>query len=356
MKSKITLLITALSLTVLISACTGKSENIHKAVKYVKVEKVQSDHKNDVLTFNGSIKEQSLTSLSFRVGGPLVKLNFKSGDFVPKGAVIASIDKRDYELQLSSTETQYNQLKGEYERYKELYEKGKIPANTYEKIESGYLMAKTSYDNAQNQLFDTDLKAPFDGYIHEKFIENYMTVGPGIPVVSIIDLSNLEVVISVPENQLKKVRKSTNNYLSVSNAGVNNLPLEVKSIGEKAGSDGLYEMKLYFKNEASLDISPGMSAEVKMICKERNAGIKIPVSAILHEGSVDYIWIYNDETGSIHKQEIKLGKLIAGKQIEVISGLSDGDMLVTAGVYYLYEGQKVKPVKPASESNVGGLL
>ncbi len=82
--------------------------------------------------------------MSFRVGGPLISFNVKSGDFVRKGQVIAAIDKRDYQLQVQSTKAQFQQLRGEYERYKELYGKDKIPANSYEKIESGYLKQVTS--------------------------------------------------------------------------------------------------------------------------------------------------------------------------------------------------------------------
>lgn len=347
---------TAAIVILLIGGCSNSKKEQKEIIKYVKVEKVSNHNEDDKLVFNGTIKEQNLTTLSFRVGGPLIGLNVKPGDYVAKGEVIASIDKRDYELQLQARKAQYLQLKGEYERYKELYGQKKIPANSYEKIESGYLMAKTAFENAQNQLRDTDLVAPFSGYIHEKKTENFQTVGPGQPIVSVINLAKLEVVISVPENLLMKIRNSSNNFLSVQNAGVSNLPLSVVSINEKTGKDGMYQMKFNFENNPSLHISPGMSAEVTMLCNLSKGNIKVPSSAVFHEKEKAYVWIFSKETGLVDKQEVTISKLSNGGQIEVVHGLNSGETIVTAGVHYLYEGQKVQSIQKSSKSNVGGLL
>ncbi|MCK5023857.1 MAG: efflux RND transporter periplasmic adaptor subunit, partial [Candidatus Aenigmarchaeota archaeon] len=264
-----------------------------ETIKYVKVETITNGNGKNKLVFNGKIKEKSLTSLSFRVGGPLTRLNVQPGDYVRAGQVIASIDKRDYELQLQTTKAQFQQLEGEYKRYKQLVEKDKIPENTFEKIESGYLMAKTGYENAQNQLRDTGLKAPFSGYIHEKFTENFQTVGPGQPVVSIIDLSQLEVVVSVPETQLQKVKNNNSSFLDVKNANVADLPVAMQSISEKAQNDGLYKVKFSFMNNKELNIAPGMTAEVSMHCRNKNSVTTISSSAIFHQKNNNYVWVYN---------------------------------------------------------------
>jgi RND family efflux transporter MFP subunit len=347
---------TAAIVILLIGGCSNSIKEQKGIIKYVKVEKVSTHNENDKLVFNGTIKEQNLTTLSFRVGGPLVGLVVVPGDFVKKGEIIASIDKRDYQLQLEARKAQYIQLKGEFERYKELFNKKKIPANSYEKIESGYLMAKTAYENAQNQLRDTDLIAPFSGYIHEKKTENFQTVGPGQAIVSVIDISNLEVVISIPENLLSKIRNSTNNLLSVQNSGVSNLPLSVVSINEKTGKDGMYQMKFNFINNPSLHISPGMSAEVTMLCNLSTGRIKIPSSAIFHKKEKTYVWIFNKKSELVNKQEVTISKLSNGGLIEVVRGLNSDQTIVTAGVHYLFEGQEVHPIHKSSKSNVGGLL
>jgi RND family efflux transporter MFP subunit len=323
--------------------------------KYVKIETVKNSYEGEKLVFNGKIKEKSLTTLSSRVGGPLVEFNVKVGDYVQKGQIIARIDKRDYLLQVQSTKAQYTQLSGEYERYKKLFEDNKLPANSFEKIEMGYLMAKTAYENATNQLTDTDIKAPYSGYIYEKITENHQTVGPGQPVVSILDLSSLEVIISVPENQITDINNSTQNYLKVKNANITNLPIKLISVGEKPEKDGMYELRFALNNQNKL-VSPGMSAEVTMLCHQKNKGISIPSSAIFNDGQNNCVWIYNDHSKSVHKQIIVLKNISEDGDIEVISGLNTGDIIVTAGVNYISEGQKVNVIENPSETNIGDLL
>lgn len=343
-------------ITILLLSCNNEGKKKATKAKYVKIEQVLSQKSEEKLIFNGQVKEKSLTTMSFRVGGPLVQFNVKTGDFVRKYQVIAAIDKRDYQLQVQSTKAHYQQLKGEYERYKELHDKNKIPANSFEKIESGYLMAKTAYDNAVNQLKDTELRAPFSGYIYEKMTENFQTVGPGVPIVSIIDLSSLEIIISVPESQILNIKKSSNNYLNVKNAGVFKLPVSISSIGEKAKSDGLYEVKLSFANKKELNISPGMSAEVTMYCKEQKVTSTLPSSVIFYKNSKTYVWLYNSKTGTISKKEVEITGIDDKGNVEIVNGLAIGDSIVTTGVSSLFEGQSVEPIKEASETNIGGLL
>lgn len=340
------------------ASCNNKSDNESntETIKYVKVETIDSGLTQNKMVFNGKIKEKSLTSLSFRVGGPLAKLTVESGDFVRAGQVIATIDKRDYELQVQTTKAQFTQIEGEYKRYKELVEKDKIPENTFEKIKSGYLMAQTAYENAQNQLKDTELKAPFSGYVFEKFVENHQTVGPGAPIISLIDNSELEAVISVSESQVSRVRNDKESFLTVVNAGVKNLPVKLQSVSEKTLQDGLYEVKFSFSNNSKLNITPGMTAEVTMYCDAQNNSITIPGSAVFHEKTSDFVWVYNPSSKKVAKREIVISGVVSEGKAAVSSGVKSGEQLVTAGVHYLVDGQEVKPVKTPSVTNVGGLL
>ncbi|WP_319231417.1 efflux RND transporter periplasmic adaptor subunit [Draconibacterium orientale] len=327
-----------------------------ETIKNVKIETVTDGVTQNSVALNGKIKEKSLTSLSFRVGGPLLKLNVKQGDYVKQGQVIAEIDKRDYKLQVETTKAQFEQTESEYKRYKQLIEQNKIPENTFEKIKSGYLMTKTAYENAQNQLRDTELKAPFSGYIYEKFVENFQTVGAGTPIVSIIDNSHLEAVVSVSESQLQRVKNDMESYLTVANAGISNLPVKLFSVSEKAMHDGLYEAKYAFDNKNDLEVAPGMTAEIKVYCKANENQLSVASSAIFHEETNTYVWIYNSSTHKVEKREVTTNLDGTLGRVNIESGVNSGEQVVTAGVHYLVEGQKVKPIKTPSETNIGGLL
>jgi len=327
-----------------------------ETIKNVKVETVSDGVVQNSMTLNGKIKEKSLTSLSFRVGGPLAKLNVKQGDYVSAGQVIAQIDNRDYELQVETRKAQFEQSESEYMRYKQLIEQKKIPENTFEKIRSGYLMTKTAYENAQNQLRDTELKAPFSGYVFEKFVENYQTVGAGTPIVSIIDNSHLEVVVSISESQLNRVKSDEKSFVNVANAGINQLPVQLLSVSEKAKLDGLYEVKFSFENKNDLKVAPGMTAEVTIYRQAEVNQLSVAQTAVFHEKTSTYVWIYNPSTSKVEKREVSISLDGTHGRVNISSGLNNGDQVITAGVHYLVEGQKVKPLENPSVTNIGGLL
>ena len=338
------------------SCNSSAKDQLGETTKYVKIEEVGGGQHRNRLIFNGRIKEKSLIALSFRVGGPLVSLGFKEGDQVKAGETIAAIDDRDYLLNVQSTKVQYQQLEGEHRRYKELHLKKKVPANSFEKVESSYLMSQTAYENAKNQLDDTKLKSPINGYIHEKFVENFQTVAAGEPIVSVIDLALLEVLVNVSESQLLKIKDASKSYVSIKNAGVLEVPIKLSSVGEKAKNDGLFEVRFVLRNSNDLRVYPGMSAEVTVYSSNENNMASVSSGAILHENGRDYVWVYDPAAKIINKREVTIKRIVQGGRVELSSGLAPGEVIVSAGVYYLFEKQSVTPIERPSKTNVGGLL
>lgn len=111
------------------------------------------------------------TELSFRVGGPIDHFEVYAGNYYHRGDIIAEIDSRDFRIRKERAEAIYHQAKAEFERIKVLYEKNNLSASAYEKARADYTSAKTAYETAVNELEDTKLIAPFDGYIGEVYIE-----------------------------------------------------------------------------------------------------------------------------------------------------------------------------------------
>lgn len=347
----------ALLLTGGFYGCGKKKNTQTNNVRFVKVEKVLEGNAEKAYAYNGKIKEKRELSLSFRVGGPLKVLNVKAGDFVKKGTVVAMIDQRDYKLQVQSAKAAYFQAKAEYERYKKLYEKKKFPVNTLDKLEAAYLMAKTGYENALNALNDTELKAPVSGYVHEKFVENFETVRPAQPVLSIVDRGRLEVMINVPESHLKNLENCLEGWCAVKNASVHTYKVTRISTGEKAGKDDLFEVRFAFDGKTDAAIRPGMSAEVVMkYSTDHNEGVSVPVEAVFYTENRPCVWVLNPTGSIVEKRAITVKELKSNGRIAIQSGVKTGETIVTAGVHQLSENQEVKPLQKQSETNVGGLL
>ncbi len=338
------------------SGCEKDVQKAEESTKYVKIYKISDGATSTRLVFNGEVKEKSKVDVSFRVGGPLVRLSVKEGDYVKKGELIAAIDNRDYKIQLESSKARYDQVKSEFERYDQLFSKEKIPANTYEKIKSQYLLVKSSYENAQHQYDDTQLASPMSGYVFKKHVENFQTVGPGQPIISIIDNSTLEVIVHVPENQLASINSNKEFLLNVTSADLEQVPVTLINIAEKAGDHGLYEVKFNLINKNEMAVYPGMTAEISMYSAKGGDGISIPSNSVFRNNNDTYVWLYDESKGTVQKQKVTIASLQSNGKVGISGGLSVGESIVEAGVHYLQENEKVQPVAEASKTNVGGLL
>ncbi|BDD05141.1 RND transporter [Aureibacter tunicatorum] len=338
-------------------SCQSKQESSQADEKLVKAVQIANEVGEGKLKVNGEIKEKKEAMLSFRVGGPLHQMKVKQGDFVKKGQLLAEIDPRDYQIQVKQNKAQYDQVKGEYERYKQLFEKGKLPENSYQKIKSGYELATVAYDHSKNQLRDTRLVAPFSGYVSAKFVNNFETVGPGVPVISIIDVQAMDVIVKVPSSRISLISEDVMAEAEIPSAGLKSLPLEFVSVGQKSGMDDLYEVKFSFADDNNEQLKSGMLASVNIKLPAKDVEyIHLPVESILRESGKDYVWTVQ-ENGSVKKIEVNLIGLANGGKVKLSSNqLKANSWVVTAGVNALLEGQKVKVLENASSTNVGGLL
>ncbi len=356
---KISFFIPAMVLAIgLLSSCGGNTTNNTESIRYVKAAEVLPSKGNDVLIYNGVVKERREVTLSFKVGGPVNELLVDVGDYVTKGQAIAKIDTRDYKIQLQATEAQYTQTKGEYERYQELYKRKKLPKNTLDKLKAGYLMAKSQYEAAVNALEDTELKAPFSGYVNKKYIENFETVGPGVPIIQLLDFSDLEVVVSIPENNINQMNDVYQITCEIRNADKSDIPATLKSISKKTGSDRMFEAKILLQGgDIKHEIKPGMVAKVKIEKNNPdNKNLLVPVESVFSNGPNKYVWIIDNNNHKVLKQEVSVAKIQGNGLVEISSNIKVGDVVVTAGIHSLVENQEVKVLPKKSETNIGGLL
>ncbi len=345
-------------IAILFTSCGGEcTETNDEQVRYVKSTEVLPAQENAKLIYNGVVKESRQVTLSFKVGGPVQELLVDAGDYVKKGQVLARIDKRDYKIQIQAAEAQYIQTKGEYERYQELYKRKKLPKNTLDKLKAGYLMAKSQFEAAQNALNDTDLKAPFSGYVDKKLIENFETVGPGKPVIELLDFADLEVVVSIPEGQINELNEVSKISCDIRNANQFNIPAKIKSVSKKSGKDRMFEAKIILENEnLSENVKPGMVAKVNVLMsKEGESGFLVPVESVFASAQKKYIWLIGQNM-KIKKQEVSASKIHGNGLIEIKANIKVGEKVVTAGVHSIVEGQIVKILPKTSKTNIGGLL
>ena len=344
-------------LILLMCACGNSQTKQDRGKATVQADTVKSYQGELSIIYPGKIKAASEVKLSFRVAGPIRAVLPEVGAFVKKGELIAEIDPRDYEIQLSATEAEYNQVKEEAERVVELYKRGSVPANDYDKAVSGLKQITAKYNAHKNALADTRLTAPFDGYIQKKYYDSHETVAAGYPVMSMINSNYFDVDIDIPSSDFVRqgLFKSFSCTIDVFPGQV--FPLELIEITRKANLNQLYRMRLRLKPVPGVDIAAGMSVNVTIEYNPNEEALTvIPLSAMFEENGASAVWVYNPKTQSVTKRVIQLNKLLKTGELIVSEGLAAGEIVVSAGVHSLKEGMSVELLKPVSKTNIGKLL
>ena len=334
----------------LLSACGGSD----KKTEEVKVRSVMtvtplSRQESAVKNFSGVVKENSTVSLSFRTPGQIARVLVKEGSRVRRGQLVATLDTKDYQLQVDAAQTQYNQLKNEVERLSKLHEANSIAGNDFEKATSGLEQVHIKLQNAKNQLSYTQLTAPVDGTIQKVNFEPSEMVSAGLPVMDLIDTRSMEVEVNIPAEVYRQLANTTEAYCM---AAGQRYRLHKKSALAKADANQLFTVKYAIDGQLSAGVNVDVYIEIGG--SQTVSGLSIPAHAIFEDGGKTYVWVV--EQGDVVKRHAITTSRVDSEGMAVVeSGISASDRVVKAGVKALHDGDKVKIVTQQN-SNVGDLL
>lgn len=338
-------------------ACGGSKSTQENGKLTVKADTVKDYQGELSIVYPGKVKAASEVKLSFRVAGPIKGVFPEVGAFVRKGQLLAEIDPRDYEIQLSATEAEYNQVKDEAGRVIELYRRKSVPVNDYDKAVAGIKQITAKYNAHRNALADTRLTAPFDGYVQNKYYDAHETVAAGYPVVSMINNSYFDVEIDIPSSDFVRQDQFKGFSCTIDVFPGKVFPLELIEITRKANLNQLYRMRLRLKPIEGVDIAAGMSVNVTIDYNPNvDALVVMPLSAMFEKDGVSAVWVYDPGKRTVVRRVVSLKKLLRNGDVIVSEGLKPGEIVVSAGVHSLKEGMQVELLKPTARTNVGGLL
>ena len=350
------LLIFVIAGVVSLNSChTNNADGADDYLKLVKTDQAKTVPLVKKKNFAGILEEDKKMNLAFRVAGPILKYYVKEGDYVKKGQLIVEMDARDYEVQKQAVETQAKQLQSEYKRIKELNDRKSLADNDYEKMKAGKEMAEAKLKNAIDQLEDTKLYAPYSGYITKVNFDAGELVSTGTPVASIIALNQLKVEINIPASLYINKEHITKIECTQEDIPGKVFPLNLYANGKKADNSGLYTLYLSYTPTKESKLLPGMNVSVDVFINNCDSNlVSIPSNALFEKGGNSYVWIVRDSI--VTSKQVIPESAFKNGNVNICSGLEEGDEVVTGGLNLLSDGEKVKVVPPASKTNIGNLL
>ncbi len=328
-------------LFLLVTGCKDNAPK-QKSVFRVKCDTVRTATSGIAFSFPARVIASDEVHLSFKVSGTLHRLMVEEGQTVRQGELIAQMDPRDYELQLQAVEGEYLRIKADAERAFALYADSVITVADYDKARYGLRQITAKYEHAKNQLADTRLYAPYDGVIKRTLFDPPTVIGAGMPVITLLSSAMPEVEIHIPAS-LRRQRADILSFSVMFDYLSQSVPLRLISIASHANADQLYAVRLALPSTLSEPPSVGMTAMVDIaLSKGNNQIVTIPAGAVFHKDDGDYVWILSQ--GRVTSRSVCLENLHTDGSADVLSGLQEGEIIITAGVHSLTEGQEVHPL------------
>ena len=352
-----------------LSAC-GKEAAKAPEARVVNVVRVHPGSDSSEVAYSGDVRARYETNLSFRVAGKIVARNVEVGTVVRSGDVLARLDPEDQKLnaqsaqsQLAATQSEYDQIKADLERYSDLYKKEFISKADYDRRLSAFnvaqarlAQAKAQLSVTQNQTGYTALAADHAGVITAIQAEVGQVVAPGQAVMKLARTDDKEVVISIPENRLAELNGSKEIAITLWANPAMKYRGKVREVSPSADPvTRTYAAKISVLNPDTT-MKLGMTANVYLTGARRGVSAMLPATALFQDNGKAAVWLVDPAASTVKLVPVEVGEYIEDK-IAITAGLKQGDVVIRAGVHKLFAGEKVRIAQdpsadkePASEA------
>lgn len=329
-----------LSLFVL-SSCKDEIPLLHqsreKAEVKVSLTSVEPSTESRRYSYVGVVDPARKASVSALHSGTLTSVKVRKGDVVSKGQVIAVVQSQTVRSAYDVAKANLEQARDGYDRATRVYSQGGISEVQYMDIKTKLAQAEASMAAASKSLDECTVRAPFDGVINDVFANEGEEMVITGRIASILDLKDLEIRISVHENDIDRIRKGVYALVDVPAFGQTDLKAEV--IGRSLVPSPLshsYECNLKL-DRIPRGLLPGMSVKVRFETPGEES-LVIPAAAVQLDEKGRFVWLFDE--GIVRKVYVGIGGY-AGKGVVVTQGLEPGDRIITGGYQKVSSGMKV---------------
>ncbi len=360
MKQKLqyTLLLVAI---ILIASCSGEANQKEqkKEVINVKTEIAKMDSKAQQMSYSAKVEAGKFATLSTRISGNISSVKVKAGQQVQKGEILISISNRDLLAQKEQVKSAQLEAKAAFEnaakdlkRFEILFNQNSASQKELDDIRTRFKMSKARLESAMNKESEIDealsysyIKAPFNGIITNKFVNQGELAAPGMPLLGIENQAGFKVLAKVPESEISALKIGDPVNVGIKAAGLKSLQASISEINPSSQhSINQYELKIELKlsKAEQKNIHSGMFANV-IIKREAVECITIPKDALIHKGQLTGIYTVSSNQKAILRW-VRTGKS-NGDRIEILSGLIAGEQYIRSFQGKIWDGVSLNITK-----------
>lgn len=303
----------------------------------VNVVEVKAGDFTNYVQLQGKIDAQDNVTAYPQAQGIITAINVKAGDHVSKGQVLVQLDNSVLKQNIAQAETQATLANTVYQRQKNLWDQ-KIGT------EVQFLQAKANMEGTQKQVASLRQQAdlyrivsPISGTVDQMDLKLGQAASPGATGIRIVNADNLKVKADVPESYASRV--NTGQTVKVLFPDANDSLVTKVSFAAKVIDPASRSFGVEVKLPSSKRLRPNMTAIIKIADYNKNNAIVIPLKAIQKSEQGDHVFV--EVNGIAKSVPVKVGATYNSRS-EILSGLKEGDKLITNGASDIEDGDKVK--------------
>jgi multidrug efflux system membrane fusion protein len=328
-----------------------------ETVRPARVVEVQYRTHMGSLMLAGTVVPRIETTLGFRVAGKVTGREVDVGAIVKPGQLLASIDPTDYRLAvdnaraaLASAEADYARAKADLDRYQQLRGSAAFMTQTLDtrqSLSSTSLakvdQARSQLSTAENNLAYTELHADAAGVITSVIAEVGQVLPQGQGMMKLARSEELEISVGVPEHRLKTVRNASRITFELWSDTGRKYTAKLRELSPSADPMTRTYPARFTVVDAPDFIGIGMTASLVLAKPDPEKLAEVPLTAIFQKGKEPAVWVVDKATGAVALRPVVISRW-RDETALIASGVQDGEIVATAGVHKLEQGQKVKPL------------
>ncbi|HVL74545.1 MAG TPA: efflux RND transporter periplasmic adaptor subunit [Noviherbaspirillum sp.] len=276
----------------------------------------------------GSLRSNESVVIRPEVSGRITRLNFKDGQRVERGQLLVGFDATVNQAEVRQAEAELNIAKANYNRNADLAKQKFISDRARDESMANVQVLEARLALAQARLSKMEIRAPFSGTVGIRNVSVGDFVKDGADLINLEDISSVKVDFRVPERYVDAARPGQLIEVMVDALPGQVFRARVDAVDPQIDSTGRSALLRGRINNPEGRLKPGMFARVRLILAERAQALVVPEEAIVPQGGEFSVWKVVD--GKAVRTPVRTG-LRRDAQVEVVEGLTEGDVVVTAG-------------------------
>lgn len=316
----------------------------------VEVARVETDTVVEEASAVGTLLSNESIIVRPEIAGRIVEIHFQEGEPVEAGQPLFSLEDSVLRAELADTRARLELARRNFERAKELFERGAGTARGRDEAEAEFDRARAAVRLAEARLEKTDIVAPFAGIagLRQVSVGDYVSAGDDL--MNLVDIEPIKVEFSIPERYLSALETGQTARITADAFPTRAFEGRVYAIDPQIDPAGRsIHIRARVPNEDRV-LRPGLFVRVKLQLARRENALVVPEQAIVPRGQDRYV--FKVENGKAVLTEVTIGQRRYGR-VEIVEGLTAGDTVVTAGQLKIRDGAPVQPIGGAADAGDG---